>query len=63
MAKASVSLTIRLKDMASVKLLAIQLRLLLDEMRVMASPHAEKLEAILESFDSGMSDGGPEDGA
>lgn len=60
---ASVTVTVSLKDMASVKLLAIQLRLLADEMRVMASPHAERLEAILATFERGVTDGGPEDGA
>ena len=63
MATGHVTLTLSVKDMASVKLLAIQLRLLADEMRVMASPHAEKLESILDAFNGSVSDGGPEDGA
>lgn len=63
MATGHVTLTLSVKDMASIKLLVIQLHMLLDEMRVMVSPHAEKLEAILDSFNSRMSDGGPEDGA
>ena len=63
MAKADVTLTVTVKDFASVKLLTIQLRMLLDEMRVMASPHAGKLEAILDSFNGHMSDGGPDDGS
>ena len=62
MAKADLQLTVSLKDFASVKLLVIQLEMLHNEMRVMASPHAARLEAIIEAFHNHMSDGGPEDG-
>jgi hypothetical protein len=63
MASASVSLTISVRDLASVKLLAIALRLLADQMRVEANPRAQELENILDRWERTMGDGGPEDGA
>jgi hypothetical protein len=43
-------LTINVKNMGRLKLLLWELTELLDEMRVMASPHAERLDATLTRF-------------
>ena len=61
MAKADLTLTVNVKNMDRVRLLGWELFALLDEMRVMASPHAEKLEAILDRFGGEEVDDRPED--
>lgn len=63
MAGQSVSVTIRVSDLASLKLTMIQLRFLADKMRVEACPHVDELEHILGAFIRPMSDGGADDGA
>lgn len=47
---ASVALTIRVADMDEFRLLLWELRMLTDEMRVGASPYAERLERALDRF-------------
>jgi hypothetical protein len=56
MAKAELTVTIRVRDIDRMRLLAWELRMLADEMRVMASPHAERLERIVGRFLDGGDD-------
>lgn len=57
MASANVTLKVQVRDLASVKLLYLQLNWLLDDMRVGASPFAERLEGILDRFDRALGTG------
>ena len=56
MASASMTIKVDAKNLDRVKLLRWELEMLLNEMRVMASPHAERLESLLARFE------GDEDG-
>lgn len=51
-------LTVRVRDMDRTRLFVYQLTLLRDEMRVMASPHAERLDSLLERYIDGGDDEG-----
>jgi len=65
MAKATLMVTLRVRDIDRMRLFAWELRMLADEMRVMASPHAERLEQIVDRFLNGGDDEHgeePEDG-
>lgn len=59
---AEASITVSLRDVASVELLLIMLRLLHDQMRVEANPRADDLGAILDRWERPISDGGENDG-
>ena len=48
MAKAEMTVHIRLQDIDRFRLFLWEARQLVDEMRVMASPHAERLEHLLD---------------
>lgn len=50
---AKVELTVRLADMERFRLFAWELRVLEDEMRVMASPHADRLSGLIDRFVAG----------
>lgn len=63
MASAEITVNISVRDLASVKLLVIMLRLLHDQMRVEANPRADDLGVIVERFEQRMSDGGEDDGS
>jgi hypothetical protein len=43
-------ITVRLSDVPEFKLCVWELRMLADEMRVSASPYAERLERVLDRF-------------
>jgi len=49
---ARATITVRATELATVRLLYVELQMLLDEMRVGASPFAEHLESILDRFDA-----------
>ncbi len=55
MAKAEMTVTVRMSEMASVKLLYLQLEMLAAEMRVAANPAAEALTAILDRWSKRIS--------
>jgi hypothetical protein len=50
MAKSEVTLTVRVSDMERFRLFIWELWQLHDEMRVMASPHADRLERLIDRF-------------
>ena len=52
---ASLDLTVKIGDLDRFRLFVWELRQLHDEMRVMASPHSERLERLIDRF----ADGGP----
>jgi hypothetical protein len=56
MAKAEMTLTVRVSDMDRFRLFVWELRKLHDEMRVMASPHAERLEGLVDRFTAQIED-------
>lgn len=51
MAKSEHTVHVRIQDFDRFRLFLWELNQLLDEMRVMASPHAERLEHLLERLD------------
>ena len=61
MASSHVTLTLWVRDMDRTRQLVWELWMLLDEMRVMASPHAERLERVLLRFADGGDDDRPDE--
>ena len=58
MAKAELTVHLRIKDIDRFRLFLWELMTLRDEMRVMASPHADRLDRLIERFDVGGDDEG-----
>ena len=58
MAKAELTVHLRIKDIDRFRLLLWELMTLRDEMRVMASPHADRLDRLIERFTEGGDDEG-----
>ena len=56
MSKAEMTLTVRVSDMDRFRLFVWELRRLHDDMRVMASPHAEQLERLVDRFTTDIGD-------
>ena len=50
MAKADLTMTVRILDMEEFRLFVWELRMLADEMRVSADPFAERLERAIDRF-------------
>ena len=50
MAKSEMTVTVRVSDMDRYRMFVWELHQLHDEMRVMASPHADRLEGLLDRF-------------
>lgn len=61
MASATLHVTVRIADSERTKLFVWELEMLVNEMRVMASPHAEKLERLLARYTEGGDDDRPDD--
>ena len=57
MARAEMTVHLNIKNLDRVKLLRWELETLCNDMRVGASPFAERLETLLERFDGGDQDG------
>ena len=56
MAEAHLTMTLRVADIDRFRLCVWELRMLADRMRVVASPHAEALERIVDRFADGGDD-------
>jgi hypothetical protein len=54
-------ITVRLSDVPEFKLCIWELRMLADEMRVAASPYAERLEHVLDRFTDAPDDRPPDE--
>ena len=61
MARVEARVTVDVRQLPAVKLLIVRLTQLHDEMRVMASPHADELGAILARVEHGLDAGGEDD--
>jgi hypothetical protein len=61
MAKAEMTVHLRIRDTDRARLFALELQFLRDEMRVAADPYAERLERIIDRFFEGGDDERPED--
>lgn len=61
MASAAVTLTLRIRDIDRFRLFVWELRRLEDDMRVSASPYAERLTGLLDRFTSDTDDEHEED--
>jgi hypothetical protein len=59
--QSEVTMTIRLRDIDRFRLFIWELRMLADQMRVMASPHSEALERAIDRFVEGGDDECPEE--
>lgn len=61
MARSTVSVKVRIADLDRTRLLLWELQMLLDDMRVGASPFAHRLEAALDRYVDGILDEHGED--
>jgi hypothetical protein len=61
MADSHVTMTLRIADSERYRLFCWELTMLVDRMRVEASPHAEALERLVDRFTDGGDNDRPED--
>lgn len=63
MAVSTTTVTLRVRDLVSVRLVAYQLRILERDMRAVGDPYADRLRDVLDRFGQRRVVGGSDDGA